>query len=207
MNQKLKKQFIKNLAVLFSAATLFTVANPQISYAMMGRNQNRLHVEQQPGESSEINEDQQDLNDQLLDLTFMEVWNECPSAKEKYENLIKNGAETNITDFDGSTPLHYAAKNNNVELCTLLLDNGANVNAADNTGQTPLHLAISSFEDIKDENTKNQNTILCNLLLNRGANVNAKDIYGVTPLQLAYKRQCDQNIINLLNKLNNNQCY
>ena len=193
MNQKLKKQFVKTFAVLFSAATLFTVAAPQNFYAV------------KPGESNGISAQQQNfLNKRLLDLTFIEVWNECHYAKEEYENLIKNGAETNITDFDGSTPLHYAAKNNNVELCTLLLDNGAKVNAADNTGQTPLHLAISSFEDIKDENEKNQNTNLCNLLLNHGADANAKDIYGVTPLHLAYKRQCDQNIINLLNKLNNN---
>ncbi len=40
MNQKLKKQIIKSIAVLFSAATLFTVASSQNCYAV------------KPGESS-----------------------------------------------------------------------------------------------------------------------------------------------------------
>ena len=38
MDQKLKKQIIKKFAVLFSAAAIFVVANPQTSYAMMGHN-------------------------------------------------------------------------------------------------------------------------------------------------------------------------
>ncbi|GAB6032182.1 hypothetical protein CHUAL_010829 [Chamberlinius hualienensis] len=53
----------------------------------------------------------------------------------------------NATNSDGSTPLHVAAKNSNVEMCKVLIDNNANINPImkDRKGQsmTPLDTALS----------------------------------------------------------------
>ena len=41
----------------------------------------------------------------------------------------------------GSTPLHWAARNNHLELAKVLISSGAEVNAKDRWGLTPLHRA------------------------------------------------------------------
>lgn len=51
--------------------------------------------------------------------------------------LIENGAEINIKDNDGNTPLHYAAKRGFMGIIRLLVENGADINAKNNDGQTP----------------------------------------------------------------------
>ncbi|MYF99650.1 hypothetical protein F4212_11060 [Candidatus Poribacteria bacterium] len=56
--------------------------------------------------------------------------------------LLANGADPNVTDDKGQTPLHFIAQKgvgkNQVEL---LIENGADVNARDDAGQTPLDYA------------------------------------------------------------------
>jgi hypothetical protein len=44
-------------------------------------------------------------------------------------------------DWNGSTPLHWAAWNGHIEIVRLLLQNGAEVNAKDRWDRTPLHFA------------------------------------------------------------------
>jgi ankyrin repeat protein len=44
-------------------------------------------------------------------------------------------------DWDGSTPLHWAAWKGHIEIARLLLQNGAEVNAKSNDGSAPLHWA------------------------------------------------------------------
>ena len=56
--------------------------------------------------------------------------------------LLANGADPNVTDDKGQTPLHFIAQKgvgkNQVEL---LIEHGADPNARDDTGQTPLDYA------------------------------------------------------------------
>jgi ankyrin repeat protein len=71
-------------------------------------------------------------------------------------------------------PLHSAAANRHLEICSLLLDHGAPVNAAQADDFTPLH-----------EAAQNGQIELVSLLLDYGAEVNARKADGQTPLALA----------------------
>ena len=59
--------------------------------------------------------------------------------------LLDNGANPNVTDDKGQTPMHFIAQKgvgkNQVEL---LIEHGADVNARDDEGQTPLDYAIKA---------------------------------------------------------------
>merc|ERR1711953_622545 len=55
------------------------------------------------------------------------------------DNCIKG--VNNARDSLGWTPLHQAAKKNNVDLAKRLIENSANVDSANKWGQTALHSA------------------------------------------------------------------
>ena len=74
--------------------------------------------------------------------------------------LVKIGAEVNVKDSDGNTPLHHAVGDGQVEVAKCLIANGANVNAKNKIDYTPLFDAIpNSVEAVK-------------LLIGHGANIN-----------------------------------
>ncbi|UYV70654.1 hypothetical protein LAZ67_8000179 [Cordylochernes scorpioides] len=56
-------------------------------------------------------------------------------------DLLKNGADTNSQDSEGTTPLHHAVDILNTAIVNILLQNGADVTLATNKGNTPLHTA------------------------------------------------------------------
>jgi len=58
--------------------------------------------------------------------------------------LLANGAQVNVRDDHGCTPLHWAASFNKTEVAKVLLANGAQVNVRANDGDTALALAMSS---------------------------------------------------------------
>ena len=58
------------------------------------------------------------------------------------EVLINCGANVNVTDSNGSTPLHCAACYRDADFCKILIDAGADTTAMDNSGDTPLDLAM-----------------------------------------------------------------
>ncbi len=61
------------------------------------------------------------------------------SSLEIMQLLIDNGADVNVKDQKGKTPLHIVtAVKPSIEKMELLIDNGADVNAVDNEGKTPL---------------------------------------------------------------------
>ena len=88
--------------------------------------------------------------------------------------LLDAGADANVRDNRGSTPLHMATygKNPNPAVLKLLVHAGAYVNARDKHGQTPLHKAVFLGKDLR----------IVKALLDLGADVNAKDNLGWTPL-------------------------
>ena len=53
--------------------------------------------------------------------------------------MIKRGAKVNVADTSGSTPLHWAVLDRNVESVKLLLEAGANAAAKDNGGRSPAY--------------------------------------------------------------------
>ena len=89
--------------------------------------------------------------------------------------LIENGAEVNVTDTNGNTPLIFIIhKIGNLEITQRLLENGAAVNAQNRTGETALmYAAWRGHSDIVQ------------LLLENRADVNIKNRQGDTALTLA----------------------
>ncbi|WP_252321182.1 ankyrin repeat domain-containing protein, partial [Spiroplasma endosymbiont of Lariophagus distinguendus] len=112
---------------------------------------------------------------------------------------FKNGANVNIKNIYGDTPLHYAVDNGYFEIAEFLLKNGANINAQDNEGFTPLYSAIDN-NDFK----------IVELLIKNYVNVQIQFNNGNTALNYA-KENNNLQIINLLYKkyklptLNNNK--
>ena len=88
--------------------------------------------------------------------------------------LLKGGGDVNGTQVDGTTALHWAAYNEDVETASLLVKAGANVNAANRYGVPPLALACI-----------NGNAAVVKLLLAAGADANATMKGGETVLMMA----------------------
>ena len=80
--------------------------------------------------------------------------------------LIQAGAEVNARNEDHWTPLHFAAKHNNIDIVKLLLDNGAKINVKTSYGHTPLQLTTD--------------TKIAKILIQSGANIESKDNHGWT---------------------------
>jgi len=92
--------------------------------------------------------------------------------------LLLRGADPNVQDGIGHTPLHLAVKTKPcVDVAKILLEAGADPNIQDAYGRTPLHYAV--FHD---------NPRIISLLLRYGADPNIKDNEGKTPLDLARSR-------------------
>lgn len=122
---------------------------------------------------------------------------------------LENGANVNVKDKDGWTPLHWAASRGLNETCNILIQHGANVKVRDKYGISPFSTAINSGRmdtidillnagaDINiDYNNSDGSTALCGacenndkkfvtFLLERGANPNISDKTGISPLIFA----------------------
>lgn len=58
--------------------------------------------------------------------------------------LVLEGADPNSATADGTTALHWAVLQNNVDITRLLIAQGANEMAENRLGVTPLHLAATN---------------------------------------------------------------
>ena len=115
-------------------------------------------------------------------------------------HLLDAGADANVKEKDGRTPLHWASGNGHDTVVQQLLDAGADVNAKDNYGRTLFYEALRN----KDGRTplhwaseKGHDTVV-QQLLDAGADANAKDNYGRTPLHVASKNGHDTVVQQLL---------
>jgi len=133
--------------------------------------------------------------------------------------ILDEGAEIDVENEVGQTPMLLAALGGHEAVVQLLIDNGAEINVHDYDGHAPLlYAALSGDEPVVnllidkgadiDWQNKNYETALLlgskfdyasvvTLLLNRGAKVDISDIVGYTPLLLAAKKG-HESIVQLL---------
>ncbi len=140
---------------------------------------------------------------------------------QKVQELIKNDPDlVNLKDISGRTPLHWAARNDHLNIVKFLVNNGADVNAEDNQGISPLFYSVwlgGNYEIAEclvnigaDVNFKRSNgqTLLylasregidktAKLLIEKGADLNQPDAVGKTPLFISVENR-HQNIVELL---------
>jgi ankyrin repeat protein len=92
--------------------------------------------------------------------------------------LLQKGANVNIADADGNTPLILASEKDHTDVVKVLVAAGAKIDAANKEGATPLLLAAT-----------NGSAGVVEPLLKAGANVNAfietTGNEGLTPLMIA----------------------
>ncbi|HEY6342390.1 MAG TPA: ankyrin repeat domain-containing protein [Bryobacteraceae bacterium] len=90
-------------------------------------------------------------------------------------SLLKQKADVNQSQADGTTALHWAVRQDSLEMVELLIGAGANVKAANRFGVTPLSLACV-----------NGNAAMIEALLKAGLDANAVlSELGETPLMMA----------------------
>lgn len=101
--------------------------------------------------------------------------------------LIDKGADLNIQDGFGHTPLHLAAIERKDDIAELLISKGAKFMIQNRYGDTPLHVVTcDGYGDIRGRKAtfKNRQAI-AKLLLEAGSDVNAINNSGETPLHNA----------------------
>jgi len=119
--------------------------------------------------------------------------------------LLKQGADVNVQNKAGDTPLHCATQPRGIglEIIELLITKGADVNAKNNDGKTPLDLAVTrnrpAIAKLLIEKGAAVSTIHIAALagnlekvrsfIEAGTDVNAKDESGMTPLLRAVSRE------------------
>ncbi|XP_077887452.1 uncharacterized protein LOC144370512 [Ictidomys tridecemlineatus] len=121
--------------------------------------------------------------------------------------LLENGANPNVHNNKGETPLHCAMFYRNTSIATKLLSFNADIEAKNTSGQTPLLFAIkknrqmmveffiknkANIHAVDDKGrtalmfaVEHKSTQIVELLLQRGVNVSASDNYGQIALSYA----------------------
>jgi len=74
---------------------------------------------------------------------------------------LEKGAEVDALDKDGTTSLHWAARNGHAEIINTLLENGANAFLKDKNDKTPRDLSSNySIKRLLDRSGENEHTAL-----------------------------------------------
>ena len=99
------------------------------------------------------------------------------------QDLIKKGANLNIRDKNGFSPLYVAIKNNHKKILNLLFKYGAGFSIDKKTGNTYLHDAAEK-QDLK------MAKILTKLKFQkRNYDLNKKNLAGKTPFDIAFENK------------------
>jgi ankyrin repeat protein len=149
----------------------------------------------------------------LLSVTSLQADSQLADAAQSQDNatvhsLLKQKVDVNAPQPDGTTALHWAVRQDDLETADLLINAGANVKAANRFGATPLSLAatngnaavieklLKTGEDANAVVSESGDTILMlaartgkpdavAVLLNHGADVNKTNATGQTALMWA----------------------
>jgi cytohesin len=122
-----------------------------------------------------------DVNAQSVSGMTALKWYVWSGHERNVQNLLERGANPNLSDADGDTPLHGAAQRGNVKLLNMLLEAGANPNAKNKVGGTPLMWAAVSGQEEA-----------VGVLIERGADAALKDETGMTAAAWAAKNKRDE---------------
>lgn len=95
---------------------------------------------------------------------------------ETYPELLES------RDFDGYTPLHFAAFHGNYRAVDLLLTAGAQPNSVNKVGKTPAHKVVQLMVEHKKKECVVLIAHILNLLFTHNGNLNQQDRYGNTLL-------------------------
>lgn len=121
--------------------------------------------------------------------------------------FLKIGTDVNTTNWDGVSPLMYAAQNGHLECVKILIDKGADVNAKPYSQIDALtgaciagHVMVADTLILNGANVDSRNNdgmtplmwaaaynydLLADMLIFYGAKVNTADVYGNTPLHFS----------------------
>lgn len=106
------------------------------------------------------------------------------------ELLIKNGADVNLANKRGNTPLHLAVSSGQIKMTELLLKHGAQISKSNHYEETPFDLAMK----LKDFH-------VATVIMMSGQKVEPKNQKGVPYLCIAAKQSTDAEKINGLYEL------
>ena len=80
--------------------------------------------------------------------------------------ILDAGADVNVQNVDGQTPLYYAVRDRSLECFKLLIDHKADVNLADEHGCSPLRV-LPCYGSPTEEELRE----FCQILVNAGADL------------------------------------
>jgi ankyrin len=115
--------------------------------------------------------------------------------------LLDHGADANMRNPDGLTPLHFAIigvtreAKQKIRIMESLLKRGTRVDSTDKTkGMTPLHMAAAKYE-----------TAVVEFLLRNGADPLRRTKDGRTPMQLAQRSEAGTGVLGIMTPIDVNQ--
>ena len=115
-------------------------------------------------------------------LAFIESELLASNEAEIARILVSSGANPNLGDLNGMTPLMHAVREGNIGAFLALYSVGAEIGIKDQKGWTALHHCVAT-ESAEGKN--DNNLLLAQMLLNRGANINGSTDDLSTPLMVA----------------------
>lgn len=111
--------------------------------------------------------------------------------------LLDRGADINIRDLEGVTPLIFAAAMGSLECVKILIQRGADINAQDEKGYTALIVAAEGTAIEDTQKGKAVSFQIVKILLDNGADFKIKTEKGITALRVA-KEFGNHDVVNLL---------